>query len=129
MGEKDYQQYYLVKKFIENRYKVKIIKCKTLRSINKVALSSRNLLLSRKDLTIAKKIFKELMKLKKVISKKNAVNKYLELKKGDLMERYQIKIDYLENRNIKNLKETDNIMNSKIFIAYYLNEIRLIDNL
>ena len=45
------------------------------------------------------------------------------------MERYQIKIDYLENRNIKNLKETDNIMNSKIFIAYYLNEIRLIDNL
>ena len=129
MGEKDYQQYYLVKKFIENRYKVKIIKCKTLRSINKVALSSRNLLLSRKDLTIAKKIFKELIKLKKLISKKNAVNKYLALKKRDLMERYQIKIDYLENRNIKNLKETDNIINSKIFIAYYLNEIRMIDNL
>ena len=43
MGEKDYQQLYLVKKFIEKRYKSKIIACKTIRDKNNLAFSSRNL--------------------------------------------------------------------------------------
>ena len=32
MGEKDYQQLYLVKKFIEKKYKTKVIGCKTIRA-------------------------------------------------------------------------------------------------
>ena len=41
---------------------------------------------------------------------------------------YNIKIEYFELRNIKNLKLSNKISNSKIFIAYYLKNIRLIDN-
>ena len=49
MGEKDFQQLYLVKKYIEKKYKSKIISCKTIRDKNKLALSSRNLLLKKKN--------------------------------------------------------------------------------
>ena len=41
---------------------------------------------------------------------------------------YNIKIDYLELRDTKNLKLTNKIRNAKIFIAYYVNKVRLIDN-
>ena len=37
MGEKDYQQLYLVKKFIKKKYKSQIISCKTIRDKNKLA--------------------------------------------------------------------------------------------
>ncbi len=129
MGEKDYQQYFLVKKFLEKKYNVNVIKCKTIRSINKVALSSRNLLLSKKNLLIAGKIFNELRKLKSLIFRKNSINQFLRLKKKDLMNKFKIKIDYLEIRNEKTLKNSKNLKNSRIFIAYYINKIRLIDNL
>ena len=48
MGEKDFQQLILVKKYIENNFKSKIVLCKTIRDKNKLALSSRNLLLKKK---------------------------------------------------------------------------------
>ena len=50
------------------------------------------------------------------------------MKKNELKRNYDIKIDYLELRNTKNLKLTDKITNAKIFIAYYINKVRLIDN-
>ena len=65
MGEKDYQQLYLVKKFIEKKYKSKIISCKTIRNINKLALSSRNLLLNKTELIKAEKLSKNLILYKK----------------------------------------------------------------
>ena len=37
MGEKDFQQLYLVKKRLEKKYKAKIIPCKTIRDKNNVA--------------------------------------------------------------------------------------------
>ena len=47
MGEKDFQQYLLVKKFIEKKFQSKIISSKTIRDKNKLALSSRNNLLNK----------------------------------------------------------------------------------
>ena len=41
---------------------------------------------------------------------------------------YNVKIEYLELRNKKNLKLSNWINNSKLFIGYYLKNIRLIDN-
>ena len=129
MGEKDFQQYYLVKKFLEFKYKTIVIKCNTIRSKNMVALSSRNSLLNHKNFLIAGKIVKEIIKLKKLIPKSSKINQYLLYKKKDLIKKYKIRIEYLELRNIKNFKKTNTLINSKIFIAYYLNKIRLIDNL
>ena len=128
MGEKDLQQLLLVKRFIEKKFKSKIVSCKTKRDKNKLALSSRNLLLNKKDLFKAGKIAKDLILFKKRLSKKNFLKKTIKNKKEELEKKYIINIEYLEMRNKKNLQISNKVNNSKIFIAYYLNKIRLIDN-
>ena len=129
MGEKDFQQLYLVKKQLERTYKTKVIPCKTIRDRNNVALSSRNLLLNKSSIVIAAKIYKKLVIIKKSIKNKKKISSFLNLKKKELKNNYKIKIDYLELRNINNLKISNTKQNSRLFIAYYLNNIRLIDNL
>ena len=129
MGEKDFQQLYLVKKQLERTYKTKIIPCKTIRDRNNVALSSRNLLLNKSSIVIAAKIYKKLVSIKKNIKNKKKISSFLNLKKKELKNSYKIKIDYLELRNINDLKISSTKQNSRLFIAYYLNNIRLIDNL
>ena len=47
MGEKDYQQLYLIKKYLSKKFNVKIINCKTVRDKNNIALSTRNNLLTK----------------------------------------------------------------------------------
>ena len=129
MGEKDFQQLYLVKNRLEKKYKTKIISCKTIRDTNNVALSSRNLLLNKLNLRVAANIYKELVNIKKNIKKKKNILKFLNHKKMELINNYKIKIDYLELRNKKNFNVSKKTNNSRLFIAYYLNNVRLIDNI
>ena len=128
MGEKDLQQLYLVKKYIEKNYKSKIISCETIRSENKLALSSRNLHLRKIDKIKAGIIAREILIFKKNISKSKNIFKLLKAKKKELEKQYKINIEYFELRNRINLKISQKLKNSKIFLAYYLNNIRLIDN-
>ena len=129
MGEKDFQQFFLVKKFIEKKYKSRVFQSKTIRNLNKVALSSRNNLLNQTNLKVAGLITNKLLNLKRSINKnKNRSNKLIEILKEDLIQKFNIKIEYLECRNLHNL--STNIYNKpfKLFVAYYLNNVRLIDN-
>ena len=48
LGDKDFQQVYLIKKYLSNKFKTKIISCKTIRFNNSFAYSSRNKLLTKK---------------------------------------------------------------------------------
>tara|TARA_B100000902_G_scaffold354220_1_gene366219 strand:+ start:323 stop:1135 length:813 start_codon:yes stop_codon:yes gene_type:complete len=128
MGEKDYQQLFLVKKYVEKKFKTKIIPCKTIRDKRKLALSSRNLHLKKSEINNARKIANNLSLFKKKLNKKINLNELLVLKKKELKKLFNIKIEYLEIRNKKNLKISNNIKNSNIFIAYYIKKIRLIDN-
>jgi len=128
MGEKDFQQLYLVKNFIEKKYRSKIISCKTVRNKEKLALSSRNLLLNKNELILAGKIAKNLISFKNNLDKIRNINKLLKIKKNELNDLTNVDVEYLEARNISNLRSSNKIKNSKIFIAYYLSKIRLIDN-
>ena len=128
MGEKDYQQLYLVKKFIEKKYKSKIIGCNTIRAKNKYALSSRNFLLKNIKLDKAGKIAKLLINFIRKLIKKENIQKILSSKKLEIEKNYDVKIEYLEARKEKDLLITNNIKKSRIFIAYYLDKVRLIDN-
>ena len=128
MGKKDYQQLLLVKNFIEKKYKTKVIGCKTIRDKNKLALSSRNYLLNAKDLIIAGKIAKKIFVLKKSIKDKKNINKFLLKEKNKLQKTFNIDVQYLELRDKKKLLISKKISKSKIFISYYLNGVRLIDN-
>ena len=129
MGEKDLQQLLLVKRFVEKNFKSKIICCKTIRDKNKLALSSRNILLNKNNLNKAGKIAKNLIIFKKKLLKKKILKDLIFKKKNELEKKYDIKIEYLELRDTKNLKLTNKIKNAKIFIAYYIKKVRLIDNL
>ena len=128
MGEKDFQQLYLVKKYIKKKYRSKIFLCKTIRDKNKVALSSRNFHLNKTELLIAGKIAKKIFSLKNEIKTQKNFKTFLNKNKKELNKKFNITVEYLELRNTKNLKISNKFKDSKIFIAFYLNKIRLIDN-
>jgi pantoate--beta-alanine ligase len=126
LGKKDYQQLIVIRKYLESiDSKIKVVPCDTIRAKNGVALSSRNKLLDQKSLNIAGKIITFLKKNKNqiIISKNNSFF----LKK---IKEYGVKkIDYLSAFNLKQLKKTNkHSVNTRVFLAYHLNGIRLIDN-
>ncbi len=129
MGEKDFQQFYLVKKFLEKKNKIRVISCKTVRDKNKIALSSRNFLLNKSNLNVASQIFIKIFNIKKNLKRKKNISNFLLERKKEIEINYKIKIEYLELRSIKTLKISKTVTNARLFIAYYLNNVRLIDNI
>jgi pantoate--beta-alanine ligase len=129
LGLKDFQQLILINRHIlKNKIKTNVIKCKTIRETNGIPFSTRNFNLSTNQLNKASNIYHYLYKLKKRIK----ITKFVKLNtvKNDLMNLGADKIDYIENINTKNLKRTKLFKNRfKIFVAYYLNKVRLIDNI
>ena len=125
-GEKDYQQIFLIKKYLK-KFKNKIIICNTVRNKNFLPLSSRNKLLSKISLLKAEKISQLILNFKKKIltnfSNINLLNHY-----KTIIREHCDNIEYLEVRNKNNLSLSVKKNNFKIFIAYNINKIRLIDN-
>tara|TARA_A100001234_G_scaffold217190_1_gene224228 strand:- start:264 stop:1073 length:810 start_codon:yes stop_codon:yes gene_type:complete len=126
-GEKDYQQIYLIRKYLQKKFSTKIILCKTIRNKNKLPLSSRNYLLTNKAILRSQKISKIIINFKKKISK--SLNN-LKMKNYYLSKIQNLcdKVEYFEVRSDKDLSIKFSKKNFKIFIAYYQNKIRLIDN-
>ena len=127
-GEKDMQQLKIIEHFIKkNKIKTKVIGCRTIREKNGIAYSSRNFLLTKKQKTIASKIYKFLQN-----KKTNLIgNKKILLKtKKNISRLGANKIDYLEVIDINKLiKQTRKKAKYRIFISYYLGRVRLIDNI
>ena len=125
LGEKDYQQFILIREFLKKNSNVKTILCKTIRMKNGLAYSSRNGLLNRssikKSALIVSKVRKLFNLLRKNLNNKPIINNFLNKNK-------EFNIEYLELRNKNNLGKKINKKNVKIFIAFYVQGIRLIDN-
>ena len=128
MGKKDFQQFFLVRYFIEKKFNTKVIGCKTIRNKNRLALSSRNFLFNKQELKNVEKISKTFLNLKNKIKNTHNINFFLKKSKKDLEKSFNIKIEYLENRNTKNLTISNKYKGTKIFLSYYYKNIRLIDN-
>ena len=130
LGLKDFQQLTLIDRHIlKNNIKTKVIKCKTIREKNGVACSTRNFKLNNKELLIASNIYKYLFSIKNKI---RSNHKFLNLKtiKKNLNTLGVSKIDYIENIDLKTLRKTKSFVNRfSLFIAYYIKNIRLIDNI
>ena len=129
MGEKDYQQLHLIRKFLSKKFDVRINACPTIRTANKIALSTRNKLLNKRSLEKVSNIAKLLIKMKKR-SKLHSSKFKLDLSnyKQKLEKKFNIKIEYLEFRDEKNLKLNNFKNKFRLFVAYNINKIRLIDN-
>jgi len=128
LGKKDMQQLKVIEEFIiRNKINTKVIGCNIVRQKNGVPYSSRNFLLTKKNINIASKVYKLLLKYKmKAIKNKNILNKI----KNKMKLAGVRKIDYVQLLNINKLvKPFRKNKKYKIFVAYYLNSTRLIDNI
>ena len=129
-GEKDFQQLFLIKKMVKDlNLGVKVIGIPTVRDANGLALSSRNKLLSAKSLDIAKQIYLNIKKIR-YLDYRHTKDLELYLKKA-LKKSGINNIEYIEIRESKSLKKPKNILKKRtlrVFIAVYVDDVRLIDN-
>ena len=125
LGEKDYQQYILIKEFLKKNSNIETILCKTVRMENGLAYSSRNRLLNYNSIKEAALFVSKIKKIFNLL-KKNLNNR--SIIKNFKNEIKKFNIEYLELRNKKNLSKKINKKNVKIFFAFYIQGIRLIDN-
>ena len=130
LGMKDFQQLSLIKLHIAHRnIATKLIACPTIRDTGGLALSSRNNTLKNYQIAAAGMIYSYIKKNKKNILYKILNNKKTEII-NNLIKLGAQKVEYIECLNIKNLEFSKNTRtNFNVFVAYYLNDIRLIDNL
>ena len=129
MGEKDFQQVYLIKKhIIKNNINVKLIKCKTVRNKQGLAMSSRNKNLNIKNLKTACKVINFLKVQKRIMMSQNNLKKKINLLKKKILSLGAQKVDYLEIINLNNIDKNYKKNNLRLFVSFYINKIRLIDN-
>ena len=130
-GEKDYQQLLVIKRLVTDLdIPVKIIGGPTIRELDGLALSSRNVYLDPKSRSIAPAIYNILNRYASAISKGNDIEKCLKLAKKDIQDAGFGKIDYLDLRNEQTLQRcTTKEEPSRLFAAVWLGSTRLIDNI
>jgi pantoate--beta-alanine ligase len=127
-GEKDFQQLKLIQKIIEkDALPILIHPCNSVRMQNGMSFSSRykNFLPQQEEIfhKAASKIMTSLNKLNKKIHIKIIKELKEELNKININ-----KIDYIEIRDEINLSPTSNNKSARLFLAFYIDEIRIIDN-
>lgn len=131
-GEKDFQQLQIVRKMVaKNKMKVNVIGCPIHREPNKLAMSSRNELLSPKEKQEASIIYKTLTIAKEKFKTNSAktvtewVQKSFEKNPTFTLEYFQIAD---ETTLLPCLKKSKN-KKYRAFIAVFVNKVRLIDTI
>jgi pantoate--beta-alanine ligase len=131
-GEKDFQQLQIVKKLVsKNNLKVNIVGCPIFREENGLAMSSRNERLSKTDREEASIIYKTLVTAKEKFGTKSAkeVTKWVE---NSFKKNKNITLEYFEIAEETTLKTCNRKSRNKkyrAFIAVFIDNIRLIDNI
>lgn len=133
LGQKDFQQCMVITKLIELiglKGKIKITICSTLREMDGLAMSSRNMRLDENERRRAPAIFQALSFIKKKVDKISPT--LIKKQAVDMLEEAGFKVDYVEIADSVTLKTIEEWTDSKktiALIAAYDNEIRLIDNM
>ena len=130
-GLKDYQQYLLIKDYVNSRnLPINVVGSKTIRDKNGLAMSSRNNLLTSNELIKASEIYKSLLFIKN--NTKNLSKHFLDEVSRDLNKK-GFKVDYLTVINSITLQECLNQRMEEgrliVAIAAKIGSIRLIDNI
>jgi pantoate--beta-alanine ligase len=129
-GKKDYQQLYLIKKFIKDKkFPIQIIEIETIRKKNMLALSSRNNLLSNVLEHKAINLYKSLDIISREIKSISMIPS-LEMNAIDFLQKKGWQVDYIEIRRQSDLeKPTINDIKLVVLGAATLKNVRLIDNI
>ncbi|MDD5149054.1 MAG: pantoate--beta-alanine ligase [Flavobacterium sp.] len=131
-GEKDFQQLQIVKKMAaKNKMKVNVVGCSIYRESNNLAMSSRNALLTPDQKQEASIIYKTLVDAKAIFKKNSATATEKWVQKS--FEKNSIfKLEYFQIADEKTLlpcTRKSKTKNYRAFIAVFVNNIRLIDNI
>lgn len=131
-GEKDFQQLQIVKKLVvvEN-IPVQIVGCPILRAENGLAMSSRNARLSTQQFKEAALIHKTLMEVREKFNS-HSFTELNEMVAERFLQNVDIQLEYFEIANEKTLKTENQKADAtkyRAFIAAFLGEVRLIDNM
>lgn len=127
-GEKDFQQLKIIEQLIiQNNLKINLIKCPSIRDLNGMSYSSRYSTFNQNQRLqfdeCAKIINSKLINLKKNLNQEILQSIEDELKSTGISN-----IDYCEVRSEENLNISKLNEKSRLFIAFYLSKIRVIDN-
>lgn len=131
-GEKDFQQLLIIKKLVEIlNLDIEIVGCSIKREESGLAMSSRNKRLSQVEFDSSKFIYEQLLLAKESLNNSSIaeIKKQIEanFEKHPLFE-----LEYFSISNAKTLKEVDSYVEGeslRAFIAAYIGEVRLIDNI
>lgn len=129
-GEKDYQQFKIVKCFAQSAFKnLSIISVPTVRQEDGIAFSSRNENLSKKQLQEFVKFHNNTCLFISELDQ-NIVIADANILARDFIKAQNIdRFDYFEFRNSNNLSSEGIISEARLFYAIYKGEVRLIDNI
>jgi len=138
-GQKDAQQICIIKKMVDDlNVNTKIIVCPTVREQDGLAMSSRNVYLTKQQRKDAPYLFKVLEYAKRKILAEN-YNRDIDFLKGQMNKLIKsrptvTKIDYIsfnDSRTLDEIKTLKNIKNKEILIslAVRFSNVRLIDNI
>ena len=127
-GEKDYQQMKLIDQMVRiKKLNINIVACNSIRDKNGMSLSSRNTNFTTKQSKIHESLGKKISFFIKTLKHKNCKSSFDDFKK-ELLKININKIDYLEIRDENSLEITNNFSNARLFLAVYIDKIRIIDN-
>ncbi|SDE70626.1 pantothenate synthetase [Cellulophaga baltica] len=131
-GEKDFQQLQIIKKLIQIKaIPVEIIGCPIVREESGLAMSSRNERLSTPMRKEAAFIYKTLKDAKEMFGTKNAIQ-VVEWVENQFENNEFLSLEYFQIADIDTLKSVTEKLNNKkyrAFIAVFVDDIRLIDNI
>ena len=131
IGQKDYQQCMVIKKLLQlENFNMEVIICPTLREESGLAMSSRNLRLTKQQREQATAIYKALTGIKQKIRPGPVA--YLKKDAEEYLISKNLKPDYIEIADANDLKpvnEWDGITALVVLAAAFIDEVRLIDNL
>jgi pantoate--beta-alanine ligase len=132
LGRKDYQQYLVLKKMMQDFYPgINIYPADIAREPNGLAMSSRNMRLSDEAREKAAVIYQQLQYIKQNITSKT----FHELKQHatqSLLQNGFDKVDYVEISDAATLLPANEVTNDRnliALIAAFIEDVRLIDNL
>lgn len=131
-GEKDYQQFLIVKKLITLiDQSIEIVGCPISRQENGLARSSRNKRLTKQQQDEAKILY-ESLKYAKTKFGTNDVKSIVDEVTGNFKKNPLFELEYFEIANAETLetaKTVETNRNYRAFIAAHINGVRLIDNM
>ena len=127
-GEKDYQQLKFVKELVKIKgHNINIISCSSIRDDTGMSFASRNSNFTKDQYNIFRKLSEIIHNfINSLINNKTNID--FESLRKNLNKINITKIDYLEIRTEKDLEITNNYKGARLFIALYIDQIRIIDN-